>query len=289
MPADHDFLFAEVGARLLDRLADVRRDFPRILDLGCRRGALGAALGARPGTAFIVQCDLASEMAGAASAANDLPAAAADEELLPFADGAFDLIVSNLALHWTNDLPGALAQARRALAPDGLFMAALFGVGTLAELRVALMEAELAIEGGASPRVSPFADLRDAGDLLARAGFAMPVADVETIRVSFPDALALMRDLGAMGESNAVAERRKGLTRRATLMEAAARYPAGPDGRITASFEVVFMAGWAPGPGQPKALKPGSATARLADHLGVTEIPAGDQTGQPFTDEGKRR
>lgn len=276
LSADHDFLFDEVGARLLDRLDDIRRDFPRVLDLGCRRGTLASRLAAREGTAFVAQCDLAPEMAARARLSNGLAAACADEEALPFAEGAFDLIVSNLALHWTNDLPGALVQARRALAPDGLFIAALFGVGTLAELRAALMEAELANEGGAGPRVSPFAEVRDGGDLLARAGFALPVADVETIRVSFAGALDLMRDLRAMGESNAVAERRKGLTRRATLLAAAAGYPLGPDGRATASFEVIFLAGWAPGPGQPKALKPGSATARLADHLGSRELPTGE-------------
>lgn len=278
--AEADFLFDEIAGRLIERLDDIRREFPRVLDLGCRRGFLGPRLAARPGTALVTQCDLAPEMAVVAQAATGLPALAADEEALPFAEGAFDLIVSNLVLHWTNDLPGALVQARRALAPDGLFIAALFGVGTLAELRLALLEAELATEGGAGPRVSPFADVRDGGDLLSRAGFAMPVADVETIRVSFPGALDLMRDLRAMGESNAVAERRKGFTRRATLMEAAARYPRGGDRRIEAAFEVVFLAGWAPAPGQPKPLRPGSATARLAEHLGSIEQPAGEPTGR---------
>ena len=279
--ASDDFLFDEVAARLIERLDDIRRPFARVLDLGCRRGWLGPRLTARAGTQRVVQGDLAPEMAQAAGTANALPTLACDEEALPFAAESFDLIVSNLALHWTNDLPGALVQARRALAPDGLFLAALFGVGTLAELRGALMAAELAVEGGAGPRVSPFAEVRDGGDLLTRAGFALPVADLDTIRISFASPLHLMRDLRAMGEANAVAERRKAFTRRATLMDAATRYPQDNDGRVTASFEVVFLAGWAPGPNQPKALKPGSATARLADGLGVAEIPAGDATGRP--------
>jgi SAM-dependent methyltransferase len=282
--ADGDFLFDEVAARLLDRLDDIRRPFTRVLDLGCRRGGLGARLATRladqVGGAGVVQCDLSPEMACLARDANGLATVAADEEALPFAPGSFDLIVSNLALHWTNDLPGALVQVRRVLAPDGLFLAALFGVGTLAELRGALMAAELEAEGGVGPRVSPFAEVRDGGDLLARAGFALPVADLDTVRVSFESALHLMRDLRRMGEANAVAERRKGFSRRRTLMDAAARYPVDTDGRVTATFEIVFLAGWAPGPDQPKALRPGTATTRLADHLGTQEMPAADSTGR---------
>ncbi|MGE0650764.1 MAG: methyltransferase domain-containing protein [Alphaproteobacteria bacterium] len=279
--ADSDFLFDEVAVRLLDRLDDIRRPFTRVLDLGCRRGGLGARLATRTtegGT--VVQCDLAPEMAGLARDADGLATVAGDEEALPFAPGSFDLIVSNLTLHWTNDLPGALVQVRRALAPDGLFLAALFGVGTLAELRDALMAAELDAEGGVSPRVSPFAEVRDGGDLLARAGFALPVADLDTLHISFESALHLMRDLRRMGEANSVAERRKGFSRRRTLMNAAARYPVDADGRITATFEIIFLAGWAPGPDQPRALRPGTATARLADHLGTQETPAGDSTGR---------
>ncbi|MDX1486477.1 MAG: SAM-dependent methyltransferase, partial [Alphaproteobacteria bacterium] len=157
--------------------------------------------------------------------------------------------------------------------------------GTLAELRDALMEAELAVEGGASPRVSPFADVRDGGDLLARAGFALPVADLDSIRVRFADPLALMRDLRSMGEANAVAERRKTLTRRETLLETARLYAqraseaAVPEGRIEASFDVIWLAGWSPGPGQPKPLRPGSATARLADALDSSDRPTDESPG----------
>ena len=170
------------------------------------------------------------------------------------------------------------------LKPDGLFLACLLGGATLHELRRAFMNAELAIEGGASPRISPFADVRDGGDLLTRAGFTLPVADLDTIRVSFAGALELMRDLKGMGEANAVAERRKTLTRRQTLMEAARLYPAPADGgggtgRIDATFEVIWLAGWAPGPDQPKPLAPGSAATRLAAALGTDERPAGETPG----------
>ncbi len=281
--SESDFLFLETALRLEERLRDVRRDFAHALDLGCHRGGLGARL-ARHGTVSrVVQCDLSPEMARLARAANGLATVCADEEALPFAEGAFDLIVSNLSLHWVNDLPGTLAQVLRALKPDGLFLACLLGGATLHELRSAFMNAELAIEGGVSPRVSPFADVRDGGDLLTRAGFALPVADLDTIRVSFTGALELMRDLKGMGETNAVAERRKTLTRRQTLMEAARLYTPAEDGggtgRIEATFDVIWLAGWAPGPGQPKSLAPGSAATRLADALGTEERPTEETPG----------
>jgi SAM-dependent methyltransferase len=287
--AAHDFLFTEMADRLLERLGDINRDFIDVLDLGCRGGQLGTALHTQSSQTAsvprqVIQCDLAPEMAAQAQTANTCPTIAADEEWLPFAPESFDLVVSNLALHWVNDLPGALTQIRRTLRPDGLFLAAMFGAGTLEQLRAALMAAEIDIEGGASPRVSPFAEVRDAGDLLTRAGFALPVADRDTLTVSFASALHLMRDLSAMGEAGAVHERRKNFTRRATLMDAAQRYPAAADGRIDATFEVIWLAGWAPGPGQQQPLKPGSAKARLADHLGAAEQPAGEKvpgTGGP--------
>ena len=173
-----------------------------------------------------------------------------------------------------------MLQLRRALKPDGLLLASLFGGDTLAELRRALLEAELEEEGGASPRVAPFADLRDLGQLLQRAGFALPVVDSDTIEVTYADPLALMRDLRAMGESNAVAERRRAFTRRATLARAAARYRelfARPDGRIAARFEIVTLTAWAPHASQPQPLAPGSGRTRLAAALGTIEHPAGDK------------
>jgi SAM-dependent methyltransferase len=204
----------------------------------------------------------------------------ADEEALPFAPDSFDAVLSNLSLHWVNDLPGALAQIRRILRPDGLLLASLLGGRTLEELRLCLLEAESEVAGGASPRVSPSMETRDAGALLQRAGFALPVADADLIDVSYPDALALMRDLRGMGETNATAGRTRRFTRREVVLRAAAIYArrfARPDGRIRASFEIVTLTGWAPAPSQPQPLRPGSAAARLADALGVAEIPAGDK------------
>ncbi len=279
---DRDFLVREVSARLAERLEDVTRAFPRALDLGCHNGALSAGLSGRGGIETLVQCDLAPEMARAA-AANGNPSLAADEEALPFAPGGFDLALSALSLHWVNDLPGTLLQLRQVLKPDGLLLAAMLGGETLHELRAALIEAEIAEEDGASPRVSPFAEVRDAGGLLQRAGFALPVVDKDTIQVTYPDALALMRDLRGMGEANAVHTRRKSFSRRATLMRAAANYEkkfADAGGRLRATFEVLYLTAWAPAPDQPKALRPGSAQARLADALGTAERPAGDKVGR---------
>lgn len=270
-----DFLLREVGERLLDRLDDIRRSFPVALDLGCRTGLVAGMLAGRGGVEKLIECDLSEAMARRAGPL----AVVADEEALPFPEGSFDLVLSLLNLHWANDLPGVLAQVRRVLKPDGLFLGALFGAGTLSELRQALTEAEIAEEGGLSPRLSPLAEVRDAGNLLGRAGFALPVADCETLTVSYPDPLKLMADLRGMGEANAVIERRKGASRRATMAAAAARYRelfAGADGRVPATFEVITLTAWAPHPSQQKPLRPGSAKARLADALDSIEVPAGD-------------
>jgi SAM-dependent methyltransferase len=205
---------------------------------------------------------------------------AADEEALPFRDGAFDLIVSALTLQFVNDLPGALVQIRRTLKPDGLFLAALVGGETLTELRQAFAAAESEIEGGASPHVAPFADLRDLGALLQRAGFALPVADSDRITVRYDSVFALMHDLRRMGATNALVDRRRAPLRRATLMRMAEIYAekfADNDGRIRATFEIVWLSGWAPHPSQQQPLRPGSAKARLADALGTRELPAGEK------------
>lgn len=274
--AEADFLVREVADRLADRLADIRRTFPLALDLGCHRGEFGQVLAGRGGIEHLIQADLAPEMAALAGGA----AIACDEELLPFAEASLDAVFSCLSLHWVNDLPGALVQIRRALKPDGLFLAALFGGETLVELRQAWLEAESLIEGGAGPRVSPFADLRDAAGLLQRAGFALPVADADRLTVTYPNALALMRELKAMGEANAQIERRRSPTRRDTLAAAAALYQqrfAEPDGRVRATFQVIHVIGWAPSSDQPKALRPGSAAQRLADALGAEERKAGEK------------
>ncbi len=267
--AAHDFLFREVAERLADRLDDVTRKFPQALDLGCHGGEIAAALGGRGGVETLVQCDLSPSMARLA-AANGRPALAADEELLPFAPQSFDLVISNLTLHWVNDLPGCLAQIRECLKPDGLFLAAMLGGDTLAELRQALMEAEIAETGGGAPRVSPFADLRDAGGLLQRAGFALPVVDADRLTVTYPDVLGLMRDLRGMGEANAIEARARRSTRRALFAHAERLYhrPSGnPEGSLRATFQIITMTAWAPHASQQRSLAPGSARARLADAL----------------------
>lgn len=289
--ADHDFLFREAAERLAERLDDVARVFPRALDLGARTGVLAPLLSSRAGIETLIQCDLSPAMMRAARArpcAKEGPRRAvvvADEEFLPFAEGSFDLIVSCLSLHWTNDLPGALLQARRALKPDGLFLATLLGGETLVELRQALLDAELAETGGAGPRVSPFADLRDAAALLQRAGFALPVADSDTITVEYENALDLMRDLRGMGEANAVVERRKDFSRRSTLLRAAAiyedRFGREGTGRMPATFQILTLTAWAPAASQPKPLKPGSAKLRLAEALDAVEMKAGERPPPP--------
>ena len=266
----HDFLVREVAERLADRLDDVMRSFPMALDLGCHTGEMADSLKGRGGIETLVQCDLSPRMA-ARAAANGHPTLAADEEWLPFAAHSFDLVISCLSLHWVNDLPGTLLQIRRILKPDGLFLGALFGAGTLAELRKALTEAELAEEGGISPRIAPFADVKDLGTLLQRAGFALPVADSDSLSVTYADPMRLMADLRGMGETNAVAEQRKGLTRRATLLHAISSYQnlyAGPDGRLPATFQVLTMTGWAPHPCQPAPAPQGCAVPGQADILG---------------------
>jgi len=273
------FLKREIAGRLAERLGEVRRTFPLALDLGCHGDEMVRALGTSKMVAEVVRVDLGL---GFARRANG-PALVADEEALPFAAHQFDLVLSAMDLHWVNDLPGTLLQIARILRPDGLFLGAMLGGATLWQLRRVLAAAESEIEGGLSPRVSPFAELHDAAGLLQRAGFALPVADSETIEVQYDDALALMRELGAMGESNLVVERRRGFTRRATLLRAAEIYRerfASPSGKVAASFEVLFLHGWAPHPSQPKPLRPGSAAHRLAAALGSIERSAGEKAGR---------
>jgi SAM-dependent methyltransferase len=210
------------------------------------------------------------------------PFVVADEEALPFRDSAIDLIVSALALQFVNDLPGVLLQIRRALKPDGLFVAALIGGDTLTELRQSFAAAESEIEGGISPRVAPFIDLREAGGLLQRAGLALPVADLERITVRYASVFDFLSDLRRMGATNFLTARRRTPLRRTTLMRMTENYAqrfADSDGRIRATFDIVWLSGWAPHPGQQQPLKPGSAKARLADALGAREISAGEKAG----------
>lgn len=199
-----------------------------------------------------------------------------DDDTLTLTPGGHDLVIHDMCLHWSNDPVGQLVQCRLALAPDGLLLATLFGGQTLHQLRACLAEAEVAVTGGLSPRVAPMGEVRDLGGLLQRAGLALPVADVTPFTVTYPDALALMRDVRAMGEGNALARRRRSFARRAILTDAARVYRANygtPDGRIPATFEVVTLTGWAPAPTQPQPLRPGSAKTRLAEALRVPESP----------------
>ena len=282
--ANADFLFRESAERLADRLLDVARSFPVALDLGCHTGQMAAALKDHPKVQDLVQTDLSWVMAAAAHRATTRPTLCADEEWLPFAEGSLDLVLSNLSLHWVNDLPGALSQIRHALKPDGLLLATLFGADTLRELRAVLMEAEAEVKGGAGPRVSPFVDVRDAGNLLTRAGFALPVVDAETIVVTYPDLFKLAADLRAMAETNAVLERPRMPGRRDVFLRAAELYAsrfADARGRLAATFQILTLTAWAPHVSQQKPLRPGSAKLRLADALSTDEISLDDHAPQP--------
>jgi SAM-dependent methyltransferase len=270
---DADFLQRRAALDLVERLEAIMRNFPRAVDLSARTGAFHEALADSPAAARVgalVEADLSAAMLAGRTG----PRLVLDEERLPFAPASLDLVVSTLGLHWTNDVVGALIQIRRALKPDGLFLGAMLGAGTLTELRASLTDAELEIAGGAGPRVSPFADAFDAAGLLQRAGFALPVADVDRVNVSYEHPLRLLADLRQMGETNVLADRHpRGLTR--TLLARASEIYAerftGPDGRVTATFEIVTLTGWAPHESQPQPLRPGSAQMRLADALGTVE------------------
>jgi SAM-dependent methyltransferase len=273
------FLIDRAAQDLADRLLSVLRAFGCAVDLGTPTGAVRRALAASGKVGTLVAADVFA----ARAEEGDWLAVAADPEALPFRDGSLDLVVSGLALHLVNDLPGTLIQIRRALRPDGLFMAALLGGETLSELRQAFAQAESEIESGISPRVAPFADLRELGALLQRAGFALPVTDVDRLTVRYASPLALMHDLRRMGAANPLIDRLRRPLRRATLermMEIYAARFADPDGRIRATFEIVHMSGWAPHASQQQPLKPGSARARLADALGTKERSAGEKAGR---------
>lgn len=233
----------DIAERLLDRLDDTTRRFTRALDVG-GRGVVAPLLRARG--IETVSCDISPRMA----ALNGGPAVAADEEFLPFAEGSFDLVVASVSLHWVNDLPGALIQLRRALRPEGLLLASLPVLGTLAGLRTALTEAEAELRGGASPRVSPFPDLRDCAGLLQRAGFVLPVADLETVQLLYAEPLRLLEDLRHAGETNATALRDRRPPPRALFPAALSALPQ-TGGRVQATLCLGMMTGWAPGSERP--------------------------------------
>ena len=278
---DYDFLHARVADDLLDRVESISRSFDTCLVLG-GGGAVSRALANRPDArakiGTLIEADLSPKMAGLAEG----PAVALDEERLAIKEAGVDLILSCLSLHWTNDLDGALIQINYALKTDGFFAGAVLGGATLSELRVALSAADETAGRDPARRVSPFADTIDMAGLVSRAGFAMPVSDVDRVTVRYGDAFALMHDLRKMGETNVLMERSRRPGTKALFVSAAQAYAAahaGEDGKIPATFEVINFAGWAPHPDQPRPKRPGSAKARLADALGVKEESAGEKAG----------
>jgi SAM-dependent methyltransferase len=273
------FLLDRVADDLAERLQAVLRQFDIAVDLGTPGKAVRTALADLRSIGTMVATSAIPDLAVRTNQTERL--VVADDEALPFRDASLDLVVSALALQFVNDLPGTLVQIRRALKPDGLFVAALLGGETLTELRQAFTAAESDVEDGISPRVAPFADLRDLGALMQRAGFALPVTDTDRVVVRYDAVFGLMHDLRRMGATNALHDRRRTPLRRAMLMRMAEIYAqrfADVDGRVRATFEIVWLSGWAPHPRQQQPLKPGSANTRLADALGTREIPAGEKS-----------
>lgn len=268
-------LVTRAAMDLAARLTAVNRQFNLSLAIGGAR-QFAEAVAAEPGLAAHVGEIIALDTDERLFA--PLQGVVGDAERLPFAEARFGLIVSLLTLHWANDLPGALIQIRRALKPDGLFLGSFFGGRTLQELREALLIAESEITGGASPRIAPFVDTFDGARLLQRAGFALPVADIDTVTLRYEHPLRLLADLRAMGETSALRAGSKPLTRAllARMIDIYQQRFSDPDGRVRATFEILTLTGWAPHESQQQPLKPGSAKARLADALGVKEISAGE-------------
>ena len=258
------FLIERVADEMAERLSAVVREFGAAADVGTPTDTVRSAIVATGKVKDVAAIDIG------------------DQEILPLKEESLDLVVSALALQFVNDLPGTLVQIRRALKPDGLLMAAMLGGDTLTELRQSFAQAESEIDGGLSPRVAPFADVRNMGTLLQRAGFALPVIDSDRLTVRYADPLALMRDLRCMGATNVMRERRRAPLRRATLRRMTEIYAerfADADRRVRATFEVIWLSGWAPHASQQQPLKPGSAKHRLADALNAKEMLAGEKTG----------
>ena len=279
---EHEALLSHVAAEIAERIGAILRGFPLALDLGAYQGVLGRTVAALPSVGEMIY----AESVPALAALCPRPSLVCDEELLPFKDESLSLVVSGLALHRVNDLPGALVQIRRALRPDGLFLGAALGSRSLQELRHVLIEAEAERRGGASPRVAPFADVRQYGALLQRAGFALSVTDAELLSVTYPSPRELMREIRALGGGNVMAARQKAPLPPGTLQRAEGIYReryGTAEGKIAASFEIVYFTGWAPHMSQQKPLAPGSAKQRLADALHTTEHSAGDKAAFPVT------
>ncbi len=262
--SEHAFLTQEISSHLIDNLKDIKRSYDHILNMNVAIDQNDPAFKNN----LVVNQDLSVAMLAGKPGFS----VQADEEFFPFKNSSFDLILSCLTLHWVNDLPGSLSQIHRCLKPDGLFMAAIYGGETLHELRSAMMKAETNIRGGVSPHISPFVDVRDAGTLMQRAGFSLPVVNTERITVTYPDAFALMKELKAMGENNALINRYKGLSSKQMMLETAKIYHdqfANEKGRIPATFDIIYLQGWFPHESQQKPLKPGSGQMSLKDALGA--------------------
>lgn len=264
----YDFLYREASMAIAERLSMVKKTFPVVLDIGSPSDFISDTLMKRNGTETVFAGDLSWRLMQGNPA--HIPMVL-DEEFFPFAEASLDAVFSNLSLHWVNDLPGALAQISRALRPDGLFMCAVLGGGSLVELRTSLMHGEIAASGGASPRVSPLLDLRDMGALMQRAGFALPVIDSEVIVIDYQSPLHVMRDLRGMGAANATHNRPRHMTARAVMLEAAKYYTENfstEDGRVKATFEIIYAIGWKPDASQQQPLKRGSGQVNLVQILG---------------------
>lgn len=267
---EYAFLKVKESTQLLDRLKDSPRTFQSALDLWAHTGQASQVLKTSGLVDNITALEPSDNMRETLGSKN-IPAMAWHDDLLPFDPDQFDLAVSVLGLHWANDLPGILQEIRRVLRPDGLFLACLFGGGTLNELRSALIEAETEITGGISPRLSPLPGLQDMAGLLQRTGFALPVADIEHVTVRYSHPMKLLQDLKGMGEQSAFLKRdgqaRRPLSRRilARMSDIYAERFSDPDGKVRASFEIVWLSGWAPAANQPKPLRPGSGKFSLAE------------------------
>ncbi len=271
---DVDFLKAAVAERLMDRIDLIRRDLPHVLEAGCHTGTLTSQLLAHPKINQVTAFDPSPRMAAHTSNRCGIDVSVVPFEDIPFKDQRFDAVISAFALHWSNDLPGTLIQLAQRLNPDGVMLVALAGGETLAALRNCLATAESDVAGGMSLRVLPMGDIRDMGGLIGRAGLTMPVADSDTITVTYPHIFQLMAELRAMGEGNAMTDRLRRPTSRQVFLRAAEIYHeeyGDADGRLPVDFEIITLTGWSPDASQPKPLKPGSAETRLAAALGVDE------------------
>lgn len=271
---DANFLFMEVADRLVDRLLDIQRNFETALDLGCHSGEVSHWLDNHPDKVkHLIQTDMAP--AYVKMAQKKAASFVSNEDALPIKPASLDLLITNMSLHWVNDLPGALIQIKQALKPDGLFLGSMLGGESLFQMRGAIMDAEIELSGGVSPRVSPFATIQDAGRLMQKAGFALPVLDSEVIDVTYDNLFKLAKDLRNMGETNSVHVRNKNFSSRQLFMRAAEIYAEKhqqEDGRIPASFVVLYMHGWAPDPSQQQPAKPGSGQTSLASFLTDEEL-----------------